>query len=65
MQYYCGPKYLANMLITLGLYTYFSKQVSESRRIQMSDKKDAEKASEFYLNESTINYESVKHFNNE
>ena len=31
----------------------------------MSDKKDAEKASEFYLNESIMNYEAVKSFNNE
>jgi len=31
----------------------------------MSNKKNAEKKSEFYLNESTLNYESVKNFNNE
>jgi ABC-type transport system involved in Fe-S cluster assembly fused permease/ATPase subunit len=65
LQFYCGPKYLVNMLITLSLYTYFSKAVSETRRVQMSDKKDAEKASEFYLNESIMNYEAVKSFNNE
>jgi len=53
------------MLITLSFYTYFSKAVSETRRVQMSDKKDAEKASEFYLNESIMNYEAVKSFNNE
>ena len=28
LQFYCGPKYLGNMLITLGLYTYFSKTFS-------------------------------------
>lgn len=28
LQFYCGPKYLFNMLITLGLYTYFSKTFS-------------------------------------
>ena len=28
LQFYCGPKYLCNMLITLGLYTYFSKEFS-------------------------------------
>ena len=31
----------------------------------MADKKNAEKASEFYLNESIMNYEAVKSFNNE
>ena len=53
------------MLVTLGLYTYFSKTFSEVRRVQMQQKKDAEKASEFFLNESIMNYESVKTFGNE
>jgi len=53
------------MLITLGIYTYFSKTYAEIRRVQMADKKNAEKASEFYLNESIMNYEAVKSFNNE
>lgn len=61
----CGPKYLANMLLTLALYTWFSKSFSEIRRKQMAIRKNAEKKSEFYLNESTINFESVKNFNNE
>jgi ABC-type transport system involved in Fe-S cluster assembly fused permease/ATPase subunit len=65
MQFYCGPKYLANMLITLGLYTTFTKQVSNYRRQEMQNRKDAEKKSEFYLNESIMNYETVKAFNNE
>lgn len=33
LQFYCGPKYLGNMIITLGLYTYFSKTFSAKRRI--------------------------------
>jgi ABC-type transport system involved in Fe-S cluster assembly fused permease/ATPase subunit len=65
MTLFCGPKYLANMMLTLGLYTYFSKAVSELRRVQMESKKNAEKKTEFYLNESTINFESVKNFGNE
>lgn len=65
LNYFCGSKYLFNMLLTLGTYTYFTKVVSEQRRVQMSNKKNAEKATEFYLNESTINYEAVKNFNNE
>jgi ATP-binding cassette, subfamily B, heavy metal transporter len=65
MGFYCGPKYLANMLITLSLYTAFTKQVSNYRRQEMQNKKEAEKKSEFYLNESIMNYETVKAFNNE
>ena len=65
LQFYCGPKYLLNMFVTLGLYTYFSKTFSEVRRVQMADKKEADKKCEFYLNESTMNYESVKTFGNE
>jgi len=65
LNFFCGPKYLANMLLTLGLYTYFTKVVANARIAQLTDKKNAEKKSEFYLNESTINYESVKNFGNE
>ena len=53
------------MMLTLGLYTYFSKTFSDKRRVQIRTKKNSEKASEFYLNESIMNYETVKSFNNE
>ena len=33
LQFYCGPQYLANMILTLGLYTYFSKTFSDKRRV--------------------------------
>ena len=33
LQFYCGPQYLANMVLTLGLYTYFSKTISDKRRV--------------------------------
>lgn len=65
LQFYCGPKYLANMLLTLGFYTLFTKRVSNYRRQEMQDRKQAEKQTEFYLNESIMNYETVKAFNNE
>jgi ABC-type transport system involved in Fe-S cluster assembly fused permease/ATPase subunit len=29
--FYCGPAYMANMLITLGVYTVFSKNYSHFR----------------------------------
>jgi ABC-type transport system involved in Fe-S cluster assembly fused permease/ATPase subunit len=31
LQLYCGTPYLANMLVTLSLYTYFSKEYSKYR----------------------------------
>jgi ABC-type transport system involved in Fe-S cluster assembly fused permease/ATPase subunit len=65
LQFYCGPKYLGNMLFTLSIYTLFTKRVSDYRRKEMFNKKEAEKKSEFYLNESIMNYETVKQFNNE
>jgi len=63
--FYCGPIYLANMITTLGLYAYFSKVFSDKRRVQIRQKKDAEKKQEFTLNESIMNYETVKAFTNE
>ena len=62
---YCGSKYLGNMLLTLALYTYYTKQASMLRRIHIKNRKDCDKKSEFYLNESIMNYETVKAFNNE
>jgi len=53
------------MLITLGLYTYFSKTFSATRLIQIREKKEVEKKAEFTLNESIMNYETVKAFTNE
>jgi ABC-type bacteriocin/lantibiotic exporter with double-glycine peptidase domain len=35
LQFYCGPKYLGNMLFTLGLYTLYTKQISNYRREEM------------------------------
>lgn len=65
MQFYCGSKYLGNMLFTLGAYTYYTKTVSNYRRKELFNRKEAEKKSEFYMNESIMNYETVKAFNNE
>ena len=63
--FYCGPLYFLNMAVTLGLYTYYSKVASMKRRVYIRDKKDVEKKAEFTLNESIMNYETVKTFNNE
>lgn len=65
LQFYCGAPYLLNMLVTLSLYTVFSKQYSAYRQQIIRKRKNQEKASEFYLNESIMNYETVKAFNKE
>ncbi len=33
LNFFCGTKYLGNMLLTLALYTYFTKTVSDKRRV--------------------------------
>ena len=53
------------MLVTLGLYAYYSKTFSDQRRVQIRERKNAEKKAEFTLNESIMNYETVKAFTNE
>jgi ABC-type transport system involved in Fe-S cluster assembly fused permease/ATPase subunit len=65
LQLYCGTPYLANMLVTLSVYTIFSKKYSAYRQNIIRTRKNNEKKSEFYLNESIMNYETVKSFNNE
>ena len=62
---YCGPLYLANMALTLGAYSKFTRSVSKRRLDIVRDKKDMEKKQEFFQNESITNYESVKAFNGE
>ena len=65
LQFYCGPVYLGNMMLTLGAYTYYTKTFSAKRRVQIRERKNAEKKAEFTLNESILNYETVKTFSNE
>lgn len=47
------------------MYTVFSKKYSTYRQEIIRKRKNQEKKSEFYLNESIMNYETVKAFNNE
>lgn len=63
--FYCGPGYLANMLVTLGLYTRYSMNASKKRVVYIRDRKNTEKRQEFHQNESIMNYETVKAFSNE
>ncbi len=65
LYFYCGTPYLVNMLATLSVYTIFSKWYSQYRQGLIRKNKNNEKKAEFYLNESIVNYETVKNFNNE
>ena len=53
------------MLITFVAYTLFTNKYSENRIQQIKDKMNIDKRQEFYQNESIMNYETVKQFNNE
>ncbi|CDW83458.1 metal abc transporter permease [Stylonychia lemnae] len=64
-QLYFGFPYLANMLVTLGFYTILTKKYSTYRQNIIRERKNHEKKSEFYLNESMMNYDTVKNFNRE
>eukprot|EP00347_Sterkiella_histriomuscorum_P008473 403344961 len=64
-QFYFGFPYLANMLVTLGFYTVLTKNYSTFRQNIIRERKDHEKKSEFYLNDSMMNYETVKSFGKE
>ena len=63
--FYCGPLYLTNMLITIGIYTQFTRTYSKKRVVEIRERKNIDKKQEFYQNESIMNYESVKAFGNE
>ena len=53
------------MLITIGIYTQFTRTYSKMRQAEIRERKNIDKKQEFYQNESIMNYESVKAFGNE
>ena len=63
--FYFGFPYVANMFMTFFVYTYFTKWYSSFRQALIRKNKNNEKKSEFYLNDSIMNYETVKTFHNE
>jgi ABC-type transport system involved in Fe-S cluster assembly fused permease/ATPase subunit len=65
LYYSCGLRYLINMLVTLVVYTSYTNFVSSKRIALMKDKMKIDKRQEFFQNESIMNYETVKQFNNE
>ena len=40
---YCGPIYLANMILTFALFAQYSVRFSRQRIVQIRNRKDAEK----------------------
>lgn len=63
--FYCGPLYLGNMILTFALYAQYSLWFSKQRIVQIRKRRDVEKKQEFNQNETILNYETVKSFNNE
>lgn len=62
---YCGAKYAINIVLTVAIYTGFTKWYTEYRVELIRKRKDIEKKQEFFLNETLKNYDSVKYFMNE
>lgn len=62
---YCGPYYLLNIAVMLGLYTKFTKSYSKIRQNYIRDKRNQDKKADFFLNESIMSYDTVKYFGNE
>lgn len=62
---YCGPLYLVNIGVMLVIYTKFTQSYSKVRQKYIRGKKNEDKKSDFFLNESIMNFDTVKYFNNE
>lgn len=61
----CGAIYMLNLLLTFVVYCQFTREVSSQRLLIVRDQKNLNKSQEFFMNESIVNYEAVKAFNNE
>ena len=48
LNFYCGPKYFVNMIITFILYSTYTNKMSENRIKQIKDKVNLDKRQEFY-----------------
>mmetsp|Transcript_787 Transcript_787/g.1524 ORF Transcript_787/g.1524 Transcript_787/m.1524 type:complete len:439 (-) Transcript_787:5210-6526(-) len=62
---YCGWPYLAVLGGTVSAYTLFTTRYSNFRQEQIKEQRKKNKAVEFVINESFMNYETVKAFTNE
>ena len=63
--FYCGPVYLVNVGVMLFLYTYFTRSYSKIRQQYIRQRFKETRKSEFFMNESIVNFETVKSFGNE
>jgi ABC transporter ATM len=62
---YCGWPYLLVLGGTVSTYTLFTTRYSNFRQEQIKEQRRKNKAVDFVINESFMNYETVKAFNNE
>lgn len=62
---FCGWPYLFTLAGTVGAYTVFTTTYSTKRQEYLKEMRRKNKAVDFVINESLLNYETVKCFNNE
>lgn len=65
LYFYCGPLYLLNIGVMLGVYTKFTKSYSKIRQQYIRGRRNQDKKADFFLNESILSYDTVKYFGNE
>ncbi|CAI2360125.1 unnamed protein product [Moneuplotes crassus] len=65
LYFYCGPLYLLNIGVMLGVYTKFTQSYSKIRQEYIRGRRNQDKKADFFLNESILSYDTVKYFGNE
>jgi len=65
LYFYCGPLYLLNIGFMLAIYTKFTQSYSKIRQQFIRGRRNEDKKADFFLNESILNYDTVKYFGNE
>lgn len=65
LYFYCGPYYLLNIGVMLGVYTKYTKSYSKIRQQYIRERRNQDKKADFFLNESILSYDTVKFFGNE
>ena len=65
LYFYCGPYYLLNIGFMLAIYTKFTQSYSKIRQQYIRGRRNEDKKADFFLNESILNYDTVKYFGNE
>ena len=65
MGFFAGPIYLLNMLLTLGLYTKFTRRIGAKRMKLIKERRDIDRKQIFFQGNSMLNVETVKNYSTE